>query len=138
LKLLDSNPSSLALHQPPQSYPKIPIAFQYQQPACLQHNLHTRPLRQLPTAASPRPLGRTCDNDGRQPTTGSAGIGREAGIADPAGHRASGPVDFFTTGFFEPGGFAEGGSEELLEFLPSFSSSYLIRFSAFSNWKINP
>ena len=47
------------------------------------------------------------------------------------------PVGFFTTGFFEPGRFAEGCSEELLEFLPSFSSSSLIRFSAFSNWEIN-
>ena len=58
-------------------------------------------------------------------------------MADPAGHRASGHVAFFTTGFFEPGGFAEGSSEKLLEFLPSFSSRYLIRFSAFSKCKIN-
>ena len=49
-------------------------------------------------------------------------------MADPAGQRATGPVDFFTTGFFEPGGFVQGGSEELLEFLPSFSSRPLIRF----------
>jgi hypothetical protein len=44
----------------------------------------------------------------------------------PPGFR---PVGFFTTGFFEPGGFAEGGMKELLEFLPSFSSRSLIRFS---------
>ena len=120
----------MALHQPPQSCPQITIAFQYQQPACLQHNLHTRSLRQLTTAA-PGAGGEALRDREEELAVLRLGPGRK-GPSDPGQlHRDLQEVQHQSLAVPEEyprpvAGHPEGGPSHLAPVLPASSSIGLI------------